>query len=386
MQVNIKLQKSYDWQQELIDCPQRHRMCIVSRQAGKTTTAKKIAIKELLKGKRILWVAPVHAQTLAIFRDIKETLGEIIDYVSTPKEIRLKTGGTIHFRSADNPDSLRSYNYDLIIFDEFAFANEECYKVIRPTLSATKGKLLIISTPCGMNHMWDLKEKVKDNPDWYITQRDYTCSPHLTEEEMDKARKEMTEGEFRQEHLAEFISPKNAIFRPEWLQNLFVKELPPLNECQRKMIACDISLGTSFKSDFQAIVCVFFHNNIFYVDAYAERMPIIILSTRIKQLYDYYKPEGIAIETNGYQILVKNDLERLFAVPPIIFGIDNRINKTTRISRLSTILRDGRLKILENKGGLELFKELSDFGSKDCVHDDVADALEMAIRALIHNQ
>lgn len=379
--ITIKLKKLYPWQQELRDAPQRHRMVIASRQSGKTLAATQIAIEELLRGGRVLWVAPVYSQTKEIFCAIRDKLMDLISYISTPTEIKLLTAGHIWFRSADRPDRLRSLNYTLVIFDEFAFADEEAYKVIRPTLSATQGRMLIISTPNGHNHLYDLYDKAKDLEDWYTTKLDWTVSKHLLPDEIAKAQLEMSPGEFKQEYMAEFVSPKNAIFKAEWLTDLFIDSLP--ETFQRKIIAIDLSLGKDLKSDFQAIVFVGVMNNVLYVDAYAERMPITTLNEKIKDLYTYYRPEGVAFESNGFQVLVAHDFTKLFTVPPNVLLVNNDVKKETRISRLSSLLAQKRIKILRNSGGMELFRELSDFGSKNALHDDVMDALEMAWRTLV---
>ncbi len=115
MDINIELLPNFKWQDEVLNHPAKHKMIISSRQIGKTTLAKRVAIKYLLKGLSVLWLAPTFDQTKKIFESINETCHPIINYISTPKELRTITKGAIQFKSADNPDSLRSQNYNLVI-------------------------------------------------------------------------------------------------------------------------------------------------------------------------------------------------------------------------------------------------------------------------------
>lgn len=382
MDIIIRLTKLFPWQTEVKNAKQRHKLIVVSRQCGKTTLAKDAAIRALLRGERVLWIAPVFDQVKTIFRTLSKTLSQLTNFVSTPKELRLLTGGHIQFKSADNPDNLRSMNYQLIIMDEAAFIDEEILKVISPMIATTGGRLLMISTPNGHGWFYDHFERCQKDEDWYVTQRDYTCSPLLTENEILKLKLNMTPSEFSQEFLANFISAKGSIFPAEWLQNMFVAEMP--TNPARSMMAVDLSAG-KISSDYQGVVYVAWHDRCFYVDAYAERMPVDLLIDKVKALYNSYRPEGIAWESNSFQWLAIDSFYKAFGEeqPPKVYAIDNKINKEIRISRLSSILSRGQLKILNNRGGRILYNQLCDFGSDACKFDDLADALEMAHRTIV---
>ncbi len=380
--VNIKLESLYSWQEQLANTSKRHRLAVVSRRAGKTLTARHIAIKALCKGQKVLWIAPVHQQTKEQFNEIHTAIEPLIKSSEKSKELTLYTGGKLWTRSADNPASLRSLGYDLVIFDEFAFMQEETWATIRPTLSDHgTGRALIISTPAGHNHFHALYQKHLNDPDWYIFKHDWTCSPHLTQEEINKAQAEMSPGEFRQEFNAEFVSPKGSLFDPDWFKNIFVEQMP--ENYQRSMIGTDYSTG-QINSDFQAVVFAGWSNNCLYCDCQADRMSIDLFNIKIKQMYEKYRPEGIAVEINGWQSLFAHNLIKLWhpSPTPPIWQIDNKIKKEIRIGRLATLLSRNQLKLLNNSGGIEAFHELSDFPSKDS-HDDILDAIEMAYRAMI---
>jgi len=383
MQVDIKLPKLFPWQQEFQDTPKRNRLAVVSRQAGKTTVSKSIAIKDLIKGKHVLWVAPTFQQLTENFHNIKNTIESLITKIQSPKQIELLTKGKIFFRSADNPDSLRGLTVDLVIFDEMAFATEEAYSIIRPMLSTRNGRFVGISTPSGHNFFHGHYLKAMKSDEWFVSKYDYSCSPLLTETEINKAREELSVNEFNQEYMAEFISPKGALFDAAWLTDIFVDKMP--ETYQRTMIGTDYSTGQGIHCDYQAICFAGWCNNVLYCDCSADRLSIEAFNRKIKFVYDKYKPEGIAVEVNFWQELAAHNLIKLWEPepPPVIWEIDNKVKKETRIGRLATLLSRKQIKLLNNAGGVEAYHELSDFPSKD-THDDVLDAIEMAYRALIN--
>lgn len=385
MSVEIKLPKLYQWQKDVANTPKRHRCIVVSRRAGKTLTARHIAIKALLAGQKVLWCSPIHQQTKEQFNEIYQTVEQLVVSSEKSKEITLITGGKLWTRSADNPASLRSLGYDLVILDEFAFMSEDAWSTIRPTLSDHgTGRALIISTPNGHNHLHTMFTKHADDPEWYTYQSDWTCSPHLKQEEIEKAQRELTPNEFRQEYQAEFMSPKGALFDSSWLTNIMIDKMP--DTYQRTMIGTDYSLGHSIRSDWQAIAFCGWYNDCLYCDCSADRLNIEAFNQKIKLKYEQYLPEGIACETNCFQELACHNLIKLWAPGPVppIYEIDNKVNKEVRISRLATLLSRNQLKILNNSGGIECFHELSDFPSAG-THDDVLDAIEMAYRTMIHS-
>lgn len=386
MDVEIRLPTLYPWQKALATAKQRHRCCVVSRRCGKTLTARTIAIKALLSGQKVLWIAPVHQQTKEQYAEMSLLLQPVTKSSEKNKELTLITGGKLWTRSADNPMSLRSLGYDLVIMDEFGFMDPECWATIRPTLADKgTGRALIISTPNGHNQLHSIFTKHKEDPEWFCFQHDWTCSPHITAEEMAKAQNEMTPGEFRQEFGAEFISPKGAKFEAKWLETVLVDSMPP-PPYQRHIIATDFAGGGAEKGkhgDYQAIVYMAWCNGILYCECWAERLSIEAFNRKIKAVYEDKKPEAICVEVNFNQVLMAENLMNMWPAHqmPVIWEIDNKVKKETRIESLATLLSRGKLKVVNNAGGIEAFHELSDFPSKQ-THDDVIDAIEQGYRAL----
>ncbi len=267
--------------------------------------------------------------------------------------------------------------------------NDTVDAAVLPMITVKNGSLFYISTPCGHNFLFDKWEKLRiakeegKATEWYLDRRDWTSSPLLTPEIIEEHRLNMTPSDFNQEFNAQFLSPKGALFPSEWLANIMVE--PDTYSYQRKMIAVDSAISLKPTSDWQGIVFLGLYNGTFYADAYADRLPIPQLLNHVKDIYNQYKPEGVAFEVNGFQALIADEFYKLFPVPPVVIPMDNRVNKHIRINRLSTLLSRGKLKIFNTPGGRELWRQLSDYGADNKAKDDLPDALEMAWRALIES-
>lgn len=86
-------------------------------------------------------------------------------------------------------------------------------EILRPTLTDLAGGATFISTPNGFNHFYDLyqlENKDKDYKSFHFTSYD---NPHLPVEEIEKARKELTEDRFAQEYMADFRKTEGLVYK-----------------------------------------------------------------------------------------------------------------------------------------------------------------------------
>jgi PBSX family phage terminase large subunit len=97
----------------------------------------------------------------------------------------------------------------LIIFDEAALANgKDAFNVaLRPTLDKPGSKAIFISTPRGRNNWFaEFFDRGFDDdfPEWCSIKATYKDNPRMTEQDVEEARKSMSEAEFKQEYEADF--------------------------------------------------------------------------------------------------------------------------------------------------------------------------------------
>lgn len=296
--------------------------------------------------------------------------------------IRLINGGILYILSSDNPNSLRSKGFDLIIFDEMAFADERAWEAIRPTLADRQGRLLGISSPNGAtNWFYDLFNNAKRWDDWQTEQLTWRVAPHLTQSEMDKAKEEMGIFSFRQEFEAEFLSKADALFNPKYFENILVNEIP--TSFYKSTIGVDPNHGVSLKSDFSAIVFAGCHteeNQIIYVDCNMERRDFSKLLDDTMAMFNKYQPTGILFESNMWQKILGEMFIKKYSHPVPVYQIHQKENKLDRIMRLSSYFEKDQINILNNHSGRELVRQLRDIPTGK--NDDGADALELAVRGL----
>lgn len=361
---------------------------VSGRQIGKSTTLAVIAILYALTHarSRIYCVAPDYKQGANLARIIGNYLYTICPPMGQDKIFKFPNQSTITMRSADSPVSLRGDTLDLVLIDEAAHLKKEVYyDCLVPATIVKNGKTMLFSTPNGHNWLKELWDNTAGNTNWFRLNVPSSISPLISTAELEEKRAITPKAKFNQEYGGQFVAKSEAIFDPEDLdaEVIFCKQMP--EQFNRGIISVDLSAG-DLHSDFQAVVFVGWMDKTLWVDATVERMPVQSLLHTIKYIYEKYKPDtGVVFETNFGQMIAPQQFSSLFTgIPPQIHTCANTVKKETRIMRLSTYLKRREIKVLNNAGGRELVNELRDFPSKDeDVHDDAADALELAIRTLV---
>lgn len=122
--------------------------------------------------------------------------------------IEAYNGSTWALLGSDNYDStVIGGNVIGVVFSEWALCDPRAWDYIRPILRENNGWAMFITTFRGRNHAWQMYEKLRDNPDWYIDLRtiEDTCeidgSPIISREDVDKDRRDgMKETLIQQEY------------------------------------------------------------------------------------------------------------------------------------------------------------------------------------------
>ncbi len=219
----------------------RHRFRVVNcgRRFGKTLLSvwEMVAVAVSKQDARIAYVAPTYQQARDIaWNELKKITKDIQAAVPNESrlEVKVKTaqGGEslITLRGWESIETLRGQAYDFIVLDEVSsYRNfwENWQEVIRPTLTDRKGEALFISTPKGFNHFFDLynfENKDEDFKSFHFSTYD---NPHIPKEEVDKAKKELTEDRFAQEYMADFRKTEGLVYKEFSRDRNLYSELPP---------------------------------------------------------------------------------------------------------------------------------------------------------------
>lgn len=204
----------------------KHRFRVVNcgRRFGKTSLAVLEMVAKAIYGndRQICYIAPTYQQARDIaWQELKKVAQPAINKVNESRlEITLNTtlGGisTISLRGWESIETLRGQRFDFIVVDEIASMRNwlvNWQEVIRPTLTDTQGEAIFISTPKGFNHFYDLynlQDKDKDYKSFHFTSYE---NPHIPKEEIEKAKKELTEDRFSQEYLADFRKTEGLVYK-----------------------------------------------------------------------------------------------------------------------------------------------------------------------------
>lgn len=215
---------SLDWtphagQRDVLESEARFRIVACGRRWGKTEASAHEAFRRLGEPNTLVWwVAPTYDIADIGFNTVEDVIpGPLIKDTkrTKPKALRLGNDSMISFRSADREDSLRGEGIDLLILDEAAMIADRAWqKELRPTLSDTLGDMIAISTPKGRNWFFEWFERgtSDDDPTVECWQSPTRENPHVPDEEIDAARRELPARVFEQEYLAEFKDESGGVF------------------------------------------------------------------------------------------------------------------------------------------------------------------------------
>jgi len=136
MSLTVKLKTPHPKQIEFIESKAKRRIIRAGRRGGKTMGMAIVAVKDFLRGKRVLYAAPTMDQTDSFWREVTNALGETLEAGAFVKNESTKTielpGSTqrIKAKTAWNADMLRGDFADLLILDEYQMMNEDAWEVV----------------------------------------------------------------------------------------------------------------------------------------------------------------------------------------------------------------------------------------------------------------
>ena len=240
----MKITLPYNWRPRSYQLPlwnyfqkdghkrKKRALVVWPRRHGKDLFAINLVADSIFERVGTYWhVFPEYKQGRAAMWDGLTFDGRrFLDYF--PKEIikrKYENDMRLHFMHPENPDEegsvyriVGSDNFDGlvgtnpigVIFSEYALQDPSAYEYIRPIIRENQGWVLIISTVRGRNHLYKLKELVKNDPDWFVeilsckdTRRE-DGSPVITEAEIQKDRAEgMPEEIVKQEYYSDWDAP-----------------------------------------------------------------------------------------------------------------------------------------------------------------------------------
>ena len=271
--------KLYDFQKEMIGTFHNNRftICKLPRQSGKSTTIIAYLLHYVLFNPSVN--VAILANKAATARDL---LGRLqLAYEHLPKwlqqgvmswnkgSLELENGSKI-LASSTSASAVRGGSYNIIFLDEFAYvpANvaEQFFSSVYPTISSGKTtKVMIVSTPHGMNMFYKLWTDAEEGRNEYIPiEVHWSEVPGRDEAWKQQTIKNTSESQFNTEFECEFLGSIDTLITPSKLRQLAyrapVKSNAGLDVHQNPedghtyFLTADVSRGT--QNDYSAFVVV----------------------------------------------------------------------------------------------------------------------------------
>lgn len=219
--MSVKMVK-IPFKPHVFQCEARKRMTrfsvlVCHRRWGKTV----FAVMELILAAlatahadfRGGYIAPYRKQAKDIAWDyFKRFTGSIpgVAYNETELAVSFPNGARITLYGADNADALRGLYFDYVVMDEVADMKPFVWgEIVRPALADRKGRCLFIGTPKGMNLFFELYNRGSSGEKgWsalvFRASDTVNVLPWIDDEELDNARRDLTDAQYRQEFECDF--------------------------------------------------------------------------------------------------------------------------------------------------------------------------------------
>jgi len=236
VEVDFYLQKLHPKQQFIIDHAKRFNHLRCGRRFGKTTLIEELSSVSLDGWPVGIWF-PTYKDLSEVWKEIKKTYKPLIKRKDEQlKQIELVIpGGLIDFWSMEDPDSGQGRKYKRAIVDESAKAPklyQAWENTIRPTLTDFKGDAYIMSRPKGKNAggtpdhpgngFYLLEEKHRKFDNWAFFHFTTYDNPHIDPNEVEEAKLQLDDINFRQEYMAEYVDANDRPFLYKFKEELHV--------------------------------------------------------------------------------------------------------------------------------------------------------------------
>ncbi len=269
----------YDFQEGLINNFHRERfnICKMPRQTGKSTTVISYLLHYLLFNDSVnIGILANKAATA------RELLGRLqTAYENVPKwmqqgvlswnrgSLELENGSKI-LAASTSASAVRGMSFNILFLDEFAFVPNHIadafFSSVYPTITSGKStKVIIVSTPHGMNHfyrMWHDAERGKN--EYVHTDVHWSEVPGRDEKWRAQTIANTSEQQFKVEFECEFLGSVDTLIAPSKLRNLVYENpiqrsagLDVYEEPQEKHdYVCTVDVARGVVKDYSAFIVI----------------------------------------------------------------------------------------------------------------------------------
>ena len=227
--------KPYGFQEKLIENFHNNRfnICKMPRQTGKSTTVVSYLLHYAIFNDNVN--IAILANKASTARDLLQRLQTA--YENLPKwlqqgiiawnrgSMELENGSKI-LAASTSASAVRGGSYNIIFLDEFAFVQnhlaDDFFASVYPTISSGQStKVIIVSTPHGMNHFYRLWHDAERNKNEYVpTEVHWSEVPGRDEKWKAQTIANTSEQQFKIEFECEFLGSVDTLIAPSKLKSL----------------------------------------------------------------------------------------------------------------------------------------------------------------------
>ena len=325
--------KMYPFQKEMVGTFHNNRftICKLPRQSGKSTTMISYLLHYALFNPSVN--IAILANKAATARDLLSRLQ--LAYEHLPKwlqqgvmswnkgSLELENGSKI-LASSTSASAVRGGSYNIIFLDEFAYVPsnvaEQFFSSVYPTISSGKTtKVMIVSTPHGMNMFYKLWTDAENQRNTYIPiEVHWSEVPGRDEAWKKETIKNTSEQQFNTEFECEFLGSIDTLISPNKLRTLAYKRPLQSNagldvyeqpkEGNTYLLTADVSRGVS--NDYSAYI-VFDVSQVPYriVAKYRDNeVKPLLFPQKIHQVAKAYNTAFVLVEVNDIGEQVANSM------------------------------------------------------------------------------
>jgi len=282
-----------------------------------------VAVEAAVKGAAVLWGAPTFDQVRIGWNETRHAAGDVAQFHQSTMTATFPTGGTITFRSLDDPDNARGHTADGVIIDEAGDVVERAwYEVMRPMLIDTNGWAWLIGTPKGRNWFWrewGAAASREDASHWQIptvgcsidngvlTRKPHPLeNPDIPWSEIEQIYATTPGDTFRQEIMAEFLENEGAVFRNIRACLHSDADAPGIHKAHRVVAGLDLAKQADFTA--LSIVCADCRKEL-YLDRF-NRIDYIYQMERIKATCQKWGVSYLLVDETGVGSPIVEQLQR----------------------------------------------------------------------------
>lgn len=206
-----------------------HILICAGRQVGKSTILSLTAVIYALKhpNSLILILSPSLRQSLLLYQKVVKHVSGLHFMIKKLKmqEMQFKNGSKIISLPQGNGDKIRGFSPNLVLIDEANYVEHDIImSVVLPSISSTKGRIIMASTPSSKNHIfYDIFTSHPNN--WQVFHITSSQNPSISESYLNEMRQMMPKWLYDQEFNALYTTADFSLISYDLSEQVITKNV-----------------------------------------------------------------------------------------------------------------------------------------------------------------